>query len=105
MFDIHENLTRDELWQKIVYECEKFLYADNGVITISLFDPELTQYNFDYEKIKKLIKELKYYEKKFGGLDKDEKECLLKYRQKFLSINTTTNKIKEIYRKILSLDL
>lgn len=103
MFDINEELTKDELWEKIVYECETFLYADNGVVTISLIDPELTQYNFDFDKIRKIIYKLKYYEEKFNGLNNDEKECLLKYKEKFLDINTPTNGINDIYRKLFDL--
>lgn len=103
MVDINEELTRDELWEKIVNECENFLYSDNGLVTASLYNPELTQFSFDFEKIKEIIRELKYFIKKFGKLDNDEEKCLLKYRQKFLDLNTGTNGIKDIYKKICSL--
>ena len=50
--------TRIKEWQSLMEEYNDFLYANNGIFTVSLFDKELKQYKLDFDYIKNLIKKL-----------------------------------------------
>lgn len=96
--DIEKN--RVDEWQKLMAEYEKFFYADDGLFVASLMDNELEKYNWDFDRIKDLIKKLKDFELKYGELYEKEKNNLLEKKETLLDLKTPTNGIDEIYRKM-----
>ena len=92
--------TRIKEWQSLMEEYNDFLYANNGIFTVSLFDKELKQYKLDFDYIKNLIKKLKDFEEQYGELYNDEKNDLLKFKRILIDLDTGTNGIKNIYEKM-----
>lgn len=87
-------------WQELINEYSNFFYKDDGIFTCSLFDRELKQYKLDFDYIKKLIKKLKKYERKYVRLNDTEMEELQEYKRILLGLDTGTNGINNIYQKM-----
>ena len=91
---------REDRWQEIMNEYDNFFYGDDGLFIASLMDNELEKYNWNFDKIKDLIKKLKDFKSKYGEFEEKEKTYLLEKRAILLEMKTLTNGIDEFYKKM-----
>ena len=92
--------SREEEWGDLMEEYNNFFYADDGLFIASLMDNELEKYNWDFDRIRDLIKELKEFEAKYGELNEKEKKEILEHKETLMDMQTPTNGISEYYRKM-----
>ena len=91
---------REKEWLELMNKYNDFFYADDGIFIEFLMDNELEKYNWDFERIKNLIKSLKEFEEKYGKLNEIEENNLKEKKDILMNMKTDTNGIEEYYTKM-----
>ena len=91
---------REKEWLELMNKYNDFFFFFDGIFIEFLMDNELEKYNWDFERIKNLIKSLKEFEEKYGKLNEIEENNLKEKKDILMNMKTDTNGIEEYYTKM-----